>query len=913
MIIKSATGLLLIAGAVLYGSLQLCAQNLFEERVQSVLRAAGEHEERNLYVVTAKLVNDADDENALEQLRDFADDQLLGGMFFAYQMIGTYLFTRDRLPDDLKDTIRRAYRDRTMYRGDTENHWVMYYTGLYLAAQTWPDMDGMNWFNGKSSSANFNEAEGWLYEWFRITTTIGQGEFDSPTYLMTFLNPMLLLYEFAEDPEMKKKSEMILDYLFADYAVKNLRGNYGGGHSRDYPQDIINPLTAPNIPWSWLYLGEPDFLPWDNPMGEPRHSGWNIVFAALSSYRLPDIIYSIATDRSAPYVLTETKRTRNIIRFAEQRNLPVYKYTYMTDSFVLGSLHGGILQPIQQHTWDVTFVSEKPYNTIFTLHPYYSGRELAMFFPEQQKFLADEVDRYHKVYTDPDKWNASSPYEQTMQYENAIIVLYNIEPGAHHPHIDGFFPKNLDKRIELDNRWILSRAGTVYIAVYPLKEYEWIEEEVNFRFRSYDLRNGVVVEVGTQSEYDSFEKFIEHFSAAEVSYSETGGSPQVRYITRNYDTLEFTFDGERIVNGDVVRFEEYRLFNSPYLRSDIENGIVEIIYGDKKRTLDFNTNTITENNKETSDYILHCAVLFSVPDEASTLGYAHPARSVGLFRRKENGSWTNMHHPNLFSYGLGYSRHGDTFRLYIAGGNGLHRSSDEGNSWKILTGWRTEDILSIATHPNDSTIMYVSTPLGVFGTIDDGETWMRKMNGMKRWYVQRIIIDNQSPETLYAASEDDAYVSRDGGESWEPLDIGVPEILEIVQHPAVSDIVLVGTEDHGVYVTHDGGRTWIAGKNIPETALYAIAFSSDGRDVYAGGYQTGLWRSTDNGLVWERVMKSEDVEAIYAITVHPNNNNHIVIGTNGKGLFESFDGGETWQHAGLYGAHIQQIKFIPRY
>ena len=143
------------------------------------------------------------------------------------------------------------------------------------------------------------------------------------------------------------------------------------------------------------------------------------------------MVYAIATDRSKPYVHTETKRVRNVIRFGEVRNPPVYKYAYMTPDFVIGSLQGGILQPIQQHTWDVTFLSPKPNNTIFTLHPFASGRELAMFFPEEQQFLAGEVDRYHKVYTSPDKWNSSSfPDEQAPPVEVRHRVLYDIPPGT---------------------------------------------------------------------------------------------------------------------------------------------------------------------------------------------------------------------------------------------------------------------------------------------------------------------------------------------------------------------------------------------------------------------------------------------------------------------------------------------------
>ncbi|MDE3056495.1 MAG: hypothetical protein KGJ59_00875 [Bacteroidota bacterium] len=574
----------------------------FEERKAELLQEASNERGRNIFLVAAKIATHHDERYALTMLDSLINDQQIGGMFYSYQMIATYLYLQSGLPDSLKEKIRTAYRTRTMYRGDTENHWVAYYTGLYLAAQTWHDEDGSHWFNGKSSKENFDEAKDWLNEWMRITTTIGQGEFDSPTYFIVFITPMMALQQFALDNTMKKKAEMMADYLFADFAVENLNGNYCGAHSRDYPEDIVNPLRAPNVPWAWLYFGTPKNAPWLPTLGLPRQPvfrhptssneslgyAWEVVFGALSSYRLPEIIFHVATDRSVPYVDKEQKRVRNIIRFGKEMNPQVYKYTYMTDQYALGSIQGGILQPIQQHTWDVTYVSDKPGNTLFTLNPFYSGKELAMFFPEEQKFLTDEVNRYHKVYTDPNKWNSSSPYEQTFQCKNAIIVLYNITPTAHHRQVDGFFSKNLDERITLANRWILCKAGKTYIAFFPLKQYEWIEEPNDWRWRSYDVKNGVVVEVGRESEYGSFEAFRKTFSAAAIDAKDFDKTLTVRYTTHMGDTMQFTYGGARILNGHTVDFSHYKLFDSPFLHSDIGSGVLTMTYKNMTRILDFN-------------------------------------------------------------------------------------------------------------------------------------------------------------------------------------------------------------------------------------------------------------------------------------------------------------------------------------
>jgi hypothetical protein len=570
-------------------------ESRFEERRQRLIDVVSQERDRGFFTVAAKLTAGKDKEFAFAMLDSLTTDESIGGMFYAYMAIGTYLRLGDQLPDTILHKIRQAYRERSMYRGDTENHWVAYYTGLYLAAQTWPNEDRSQWFNGKSSAENFRESEEWLNHWMNTTATIGQGEFDSPTYFIVFMTPMLTLFDFARDPVMKKKAQMTVDLLFADFASEQLDGNYCGGHSRDYPDDITNPLAAPAALWAWLYFGEPNMELWQESRYRPRYrGGWETVFGAMSSYRLPDIIYTMATSRSNAYIHTETKRVRNVIRFGQEKNPPVYKYTYMTHDYALGSLQGGILQPIQQHTWDVTYRSDKPNNTIFTLHPFYSGKELAMFFPEEQKFLADEVDRYHLVYTDPNKWNSSSPYEKTFQHKNAIIVLYDIDKDANQKHIDGFFPKTLDERVEDSSGWIFCRAGSVYVAVFPLQPYEWIEEKINWRLRSARLKNGIVVEVGSSNEDGAFETFINRIVQSKPVMGRSERDFTVSYKTRNGDTLKFAFDGQRRLNGNVVDFKTYKLFNGPFIQSERGSGIIRMTDGKKVRELNFKKATIQE-------------------------------------------------------------------------------------------------------------------------------------------------------------------------------------------------------------------------------------------------------------------------------------------------------------------------------
>ena len=480
-----------------------------------------------------------------------------GGMFYIHDVMAAILYASEGVEPETRAAVRESFAKLPIYRGDTENHYLLYYVGLYLAAEQWPDEPAESWFNGRSSAENLADARGFIEHWIELTTTIGQGEYDSPTYLTVYLAPLLTLQAFAGTDEMRMKAESMLHWVLADYAVEHLNGRYAGGHSRDYSYDVAEPDRAPNVGWGWIFFGGPEIVArTDNAP------------VAWGNYRLPFVISNIANDRSLPYTQYERKRVRHIFRYGDERNPPVYKTTYMNEDYALGSIQGGILQPIQQHTWDVTFGHPMKNATLFTLHPFYSGYELAMFFPEEIEWLTDQVDRYHLVYTDPDKWNSSSPFERTFQHENSLIVLYDIDEGAMHGHVDGFFPKSLDERVVDETGWIFVRAGNSYVGVLPFQEGEWIEEEDDevWRFRSHFRQNGFIVETSRSADVDSFGAFKDALRGSEVEYSvEAEGEVSARFPTISGDIMEFTYPDIRKLNGESVNLGAMPLFEGPYL------------------------------------------------------------------------------------------------------------------------------------------------------------------------------------------------------------------------------------------------------------------------------------------------------------------------------------------------------------
>jgi hypothetical protein len=529
-----------------------------------------------------------------------------GDMFWMFPVIGAYLHGKDKMSPQAKAAVRNAWKTYAPYRGDTENHWAMYHASLFLAAEQWPGLPGTEWFNGKSSDENLVDAREYLLHWMDITTTIGQGEFDSPDYFPEYVTATVLLADFAQDPAMRVRGEMMLEYVLADFAVEHLDGQYLGGFSRIYQPAVFMPLNSGASAFAYLYFGT----------GVSTTSSWTLL-PALSKFRLPLIIYNIATDRSKPYIERERKRVRNVIRFGPEKNPPVYKYTYVTKDYGIGSLQGGLLQPIQQHTWGLRYLYGRPYTTIFGLHPYWSSYELGMFFPEELKPLIADVVASKGTYNNPDKWTGGSPFERTFQVKNSLIVLYDIKPGTMTEHIDGFFPRNLEERIVDKSGWILCKAGDTYVGWYPLQEYEWIEEKDvqgvtkpgvgvpedipkhkeagNWRLRSHKLQNGYVIEVRSKDEIGSFERFSSMLRAHIPEATMNPGAVEVKYRTISDDDMQFSFPDTRVLNGKAVDLSKTRLFEGPFLNADVGSGKLVMTYKGQNRVLDFKTGKIAND------------------------------------------------------------------------------------------------------------------------------------------------------------------------------------------------------------------------------------------------------------------------------------------------------------------------------
>lgn len=528
------------------------------------------------------------------------------GPFWMFPITMVAYTGRDKLSPEAQQAIRDAWCTTRQLRGDTENHWVMYHTAMYLMAQLYPNEPGSEWWNGLSSEENLIEGRDWLLDWMNITTTIGQGEYNATHYIGEYAIPLIMLYVWAEDPAMRQRAHILLDWLFAELATVTLDGMLRGPNSRTDDYSVVERWYALSTYFSWQLFG-------NVPAGENfRGWGWGNYFAVLAEhYHVPEVIYRIAVDRESDILQKDRARSRRIWRYSDGHMRPIYKTQYLRDQYAVGSHQGGLSDPIQSHVWDLTWTVDDPrdvHNTIFSLHPHSSGKVQQMFFCTFPEPMPPGVTYEGKPsYNSANKVLGCSPYEQVMQDLDTIIALYDIPPEENFPQVNGFFSRDLTDLEEHESGWIFARGGTSYLAYRPLADYHWephiryprsrdpnvFEESGSKILVSPHVKNGTILQAADGSEFASMADFQAAILSLPLEFT-LEPSPSVTFTSLRGNELSMTFGLNPQVNGKPIDYDSWELFEGPHLNSKLHSRVLTLSHGNLRRVLDYNTLSITD-------------------------------------------------------------------------------------------------------------------------------------------------------------------------------------------------------------------------------------------------------------------------------------------------------------------------------
>ena len=225
---------------------------------------------------------------------------------------------------------------------------------------------------------------------------------------------------------------------------------------------------------------------------------------------------------------------------------------------------------------------------------------------------------------------------------------------------------------------------------------------------------------------------------------------------------------------------------------------------------------------------------------------------------------------------------------------------------------------------------------GVFKTTDGGITWAPVTDKYFGGTIGAIGISESNPDIVYVGTGeypirgnvshgDGVFKSIDGGKTWTSVGLAdTRQISRVRVHPTNPDIVYVGAQGHvfgpnserGVFKTTDGGKTWrrvlyrndstgitdlVLDPNNPDI-IYA-AFWQAWRtpwQLVSGGAGSGIFKSTDGGEHWTELTRNPGMPAgvigNIGLAVSPTNSNQVwaIIEADSGGVFRSSDGGATW-------------------
>ena len=217
-------------------------------------------------------------------------------------------------------------------------------------------------------------------------------------------------------------------------------------------------------------------------------------------------------------------------------------------------------------------------------------------------------------------------------------------------------------------------------------------------------------------------------------------------------------------------------------------------------------------------------------------------------------------------------------------------SSDTFNGLKLRNigpAFMSGRIADIDIDPNNRNIWYVGVGSGgVWKTTNAGTTWTPIFDDQDVYSIGTVTIDPSNSATIWVGTGenvsgrhvgfgDGIYVSYDGGVSW--TNKGLPKsehISEIIVHP------------------EDSSTIWVAAQG----------------PLWSKGGQRGLFKSTDGGDSWNRVLGDNQWVGVTDLMIDPRNPDRLYAATwqrhrtvaalmdggPGTGIHRSEDGGETW-------------------
>lgn len=576
--------------------------------------AGGDRHKYAMGPVIARLVLDNGDAMAQRMYRNLMHVDTLksdrGLYHFAiFQKTRMFFQLWDQLPDDFREAIDYDVRHHfdIMRQGGTENHQFMNRASGYVWAER---LDGEfpGARDGREGSLSF--LRDWLIDQVRRNYHVGNGEWDSSTYIAFSAASWANIYDFSEDEDMRAWSRAMLDWYAVAMARKYFQGLTLGPESRGFAREAVG--NRPNPRGGYDAVGShTDWLAWlwwDGSASAPlmdrtdvRVNPYPALNLALSDYRPHRVIRNLARKNvPLPYSARGAKAfyriTNDLDAFHDDHNRD-HEVLFFHHDFAMGTLYS----PSDGVRTSGTIL---PQTTMFKL-AVRDGRSVRAF---------GMANGYHHHFP----VEGRTPYDQYHQHRAAAInitYVFNPDDSDYEGRHDGVgkgrtahralfaYPAAVGRPVQ-DGDWLAWEVGGALVAVRPLGGP--VEDVGTLpRFRPRDLEGyrflvtrgelvGWIVQAAQRSEYETLEAFLAALHERDgVDLSAFDAERrEVTYTCLEGHTLRMIHTGgpggrpEAWVDDDALVFEGWPVYESPYVRQEAGSGILELNDGVDTLTID---------------------------------------------------------------------------------------------------------------------------------------------------------------------------------------------------------------------------------------------------------------------------------------------------------------------------------------
>jgi photosystem II stability/assembly factor-like uncharacterized protein len=264
---------------------------------------------------------------------------------------------------------------------------------------------------------------------------------------------------------------------------------------------------------------------------------------------------------------------------------------------------------------------------------------------------------------------------------------------------------------------------------------------------------------------------------------------------------------------------------------------------------------------------------------------------------------------------------GGTFLLNTS--FGTYRSTDAGATWQALEGPLSGgDVSTFVTAPGSPGLVLGATAYGLFASKDAGALWQPLGKGLPfNSSIAGLLTDARQPNRVFAITyaahpgQDSMSAvaspstpelrppmllrSADGGMTWTPASSELPGVSPMAWalDPNDPSTLFISSREL-LFRTTDAGLNWLTA-DLPAGGHFALAVApADSNVIYLAG--SPPLRSADRGATWHElspIIASAGTE-VTGLVVDPADSSHVWASVSPGGVFESQDGGISWQPAG---------------